>query len=95
MSSDVLGEDRGVEAPIEILADRPRHLERDGVLFGQHDGVGDHPALRREPGAVAAVTGGERDHVVGQQALQPGGAIGAGDPDDAAVGARDQGRAAW
>ena len=54
--------------------------------------VRDHAALRRQIGRVAALPGFQRDDVVGQQALQIRGAIGAGHDDPPAIGAIDQPR---
>jgi hypothetical protein len=89
----VLGEDGGVEAPVEVFANRPWHFKRHGVFLGQHHGVGDHPALRGEPRAVTAAADGEADDVVGEQPLEPGGAIAPGHADDAAVAADHDSRA--
>ena len=75
----VLGEDEAVEPLRERGGQGRRHFEQRVDVGVDDEHVGDHPPLGRQPGRIAAPL---CEDVVGQQAVQPGQAIGAGQAQD-------------
>ena len=66
----VFGEDELVQPRERAAARLSRDVQQDHPARLEHVHVGQHPALRRQPGRIAAGAGRQRLDVVGEQSLQ-------------------------
>jgi hypothetical protein len=90
----VLGKQESIQSLAKIGGEAAGHVEDGEVPAVDHPQVGDHPALRRQLGGITHCSYGQRQHIVGEQSLQPDEAIGASHLQRATVSPADDGRAA-
>ncbi len=74
------------EAAEEIRDLRPRAIQQKPLAIGKNQEIGEPAAVRGEEGGEHRLSGRRQSDVVGDQALEKGDAIGAGEGDHAAFG---------
>jgi pimeloyl-ACP methyl ester carboxylesterase len=77
--ADIFSEDELLEALKRRLEGLRRHVKQDHAARLEHVHVGEHAALRRQPGGITSRARCEPLDVVGQQALKVGSAVLPGD----------------